>query len=705
MLNKTHTGLIVGLITLLSLASLSIFAQPKPYFYKSPRPSSFEKVLPGISSFNFIVEPKEKVNFIEAYFGEEIKKWMEATRPGIRFGLDYSKPGPEHVYVRYSFSYRTQIANNGVLWWEASNVRILFTVAQIDYEYEFSLPNFSVQGNNFGNHVLYNNMLRHITNHIYTFNSSSTLHLADYRSGYDENKLKSEWRESGCRLYEGIYEDIAPDNGYKNNKYTLALKYVEEKPCLIYLGGAYLFNDWKEGEYKAWLEPTATPSIFKAQWLMSDKTVSSAYVSFEDGAMRTSISATNENNTYIKLFPASTDNINIAGNSASEWSGTGFALKNGHIITNYHVIDGARSIEVHCVDGNASSDYTATVVATDKTNDLAIIKITDSRFHGFATIPYAIKTQVEDVGEDVWVLGYPLTQVLGNEIKLTTGVISSRSGYQGDVSTYQISAPVQPGNSGGPLFDSKGNVVGIINAGVPGADNVGYAIKTSYLKALVDSFSLTSCLPASNTISSLPLKDQVKRVKNFVYLLICSSKPSSQRPMAPSNRDIEQNRPSSREVESPKKPSIGSGVSPQKPSTSQTETSGQRPVRQIDNNGVAITNLVGAKATESRLRITQIRIQSSQTIIDFEYSNEKPDGGYFEYMQIDKAAHIIVDGKTYNLTKVSGIKISPEKTYFSRPNETLSFKAFFPPISKSAQSLSFIESSTSKWQILDVKLQ
>ena len=210
-----------------------------------------------------------------------------------------------------------------------------------------------------------------------------------------------------------------------------------------------------------------------------------------------------------------------------EWSGTGFALKDGYIATNYHVVERANRIWVYGVNGNTASGYTANVVAVDKLNDLAIIRISDSRFSGFGVIPYAIKSQMVDVGEDIWILGYPLTQVLGNEVKLTNGLISSKSGYQGDVATYQISAPVQPGNSGGPLFDSKGNVVGIVNAGVPGAENVGYAIKTSYLRNLADSYSLSTVLPTSGSISSLALKDQVKRVSNYVFMLKCSSKANS----------------------------------------------------------------------------------------------------------------------------------------------------------------------------------
>ena len=219
--------------------------------------------------------------------------------------------------------------------------------------------------------------------------------------------------------------------------------------------------------------------------------------------------------------PSSTDSV------SETWSGTGFALNNGYIVTNAHVVDKAKSILVHGVNGNMSIGLTAEVVAIDKTSDLAIIHITDNAFTGFGEIPYAINNQMAEVGEDVWVLGYPLTQVLGNEIKLTDGIISSRSGYQGDVSTYQISAPLQPGNSGGPLFDSQGNVVGIVNAGIPGAENVGYAIKTTYLQNLAESYSLSPSLPKNNTVSSLVLKEQVKCVKDYVLLLMCLSTNSS----------------------------------------------------------------------------------------------------------------------------------------------------------------------------------
>lgn len=225
---------------------------------------------------------------------------------------------------------------------------------------------------------------------------------------------------------------------------------------------------------------------------------------------------------FIKEYPTTSMYEEAIKSQPSEWTGTGFAIGNSYIITNNHVVGEAKTISVKGVKGDMNTGLTAEVVATDKANDIAIIRINDPSFKGFGTIPYSVQQRMADVGEDVFVLGYPLTQALGNEIKLTNGIVSSRTGFQGDISTYQISAPVQPGNSGGPMFDNKGNVIGIVVAGVPGAENVGYAIKTSYLKILIESAGLNIQFPANNTISTMSLAEKVKRVKNFVFYIECS---------------------------------------------------------------------------------------------------------------------------------------------------------------------------------------
>lgn len=230
-----------------------------------------------------------------------------------------------------------------------------------------------------------------------------------------------------------------------------------------------------------------------------------------------------DNFEFIKSYPTKTmyDNA-IAKRQHSNWSGSSFALGNGYIVTNYHVVEDAKTINVKGIRGDFNNGYSAEVIATDKMNDIAILKINDSQFSGFGTIPYGVSSKMADVGESIFVLGYPLTQTMGDEIKLTDGLISSRTGFQGDIANYQMSAPVQPGNSGGPMFNSKGNVIGIVCAHHAGAENASYAIKISYLKLLIESAGLNITLPNNNTISALSLPEKVKRLKNFVYYIECS---------------------------------------------------------------------------------------------------------------------------------------------------------------------------------------
>jgi S1-C subfamily serine protease len=103
---------------------------------------------------------------------------------------------------------------------------------------------------------------------------------------------------------------------------------------------------------------------------------------------------------------------------------------------------------------------------------------------------------------------------MGDEVKLTNGIISSKTGFQGDVTSYQISVPVQSGNSGGPLFNKQGNLTGIINAKHGGAENITYAIKSSYLLNLLD---LLDYLPTLQKTSSL--SDQTSIIKKFTYII------------------------------------------------------------------------------------------------------------------------------------------------------------------------------------------
>lgn len=233
--------------------------------------------------------------------------------------------------------------------------------------------------------------------------------------------------------------------------------------------------------------------------------------------------------SFIKTYPtdemyveAARKKVQEEVSSPSSWSGTGFAIAQGYIVTNYHVIEDAAKIKVYGVKGNFSAGLSVQIVGADKNNDLALLKIQNPNLSDLGKIPYSITCESADVGEDIYVLGYPLTSTMGDEIKLTTGVISSKTGYQGDISSYQISAPIQPGNSGGPLFDRKGNVIGVVSSKHIGAENVGYAIKASYLKSLIDIYITSNNLRLNNTVSTLSLSDKVKAEKNFIYYIECA---------------------------------------------------------------------------------------------------------------------------------------------------------------------------------------
>lgn len=331
-------------------------------------------------------------------------------------------------------------------------------------------------------------------------------------TGYTKYSLK-EYLEKSKSFNEGIYENAIETPN--SPKYEIGIIKTEDGFTLIYLNGGDK-SIWKEGDVKAYLTKTANPNLFKVKWYLGNKDVNeNLYITFDNAMMKVVWTDGNPEQLYIKLFP-----ISNSGVSNVTSSGTGFALSSdGLIVTNYHVIDGATTIIVKGVNGNFSISYKAKVVVSDKNNDLAIIQIDDNSFTNISKIPYTIKSSSSDVGENVFVLGYPLRASMGDEIKLTNGIISSKTGFQGDITSYQISAPVQPGNSGGPLFDKFGNLIGVINAKHIGAENVSYAIKVSYLRNVIDLLPTTPTLSNSNTLTNLSLSDQVKQLNKFVYII------------------------------------------------------------------------------------------------------------------------------------------------------------------------------------------
>jgi len=112
---------------------------------------------------------------------------------------------------------------------------------------------------------------------------------------------------------------------------------------------------------------------------------------------------------------------------------------------------------------------------------------------------------------EVWYSG------MGKEAKFVDGKISSRTGNNNAINSFQTSIPVQPGNSGGPVFDEKGNLIGIINAKVNQADNVSYAIKLNYVMSLYN--LIDEPTPSQKTIETLSLEEKIKELSKYVVLI------------------------------------------------------------------------------------------------------------------------------------------------------------------------------------------
>lgn len=209
-------------------------------------------------------------------------------------------------------------------------------------------------------------------------------------------------------------------------------------------------------------------------------------------------------------------------NIVGDWTGNGsgfFISEDGLIATNYHVINNSKHIEVSFTRNDIKESYPAKVIFSDEDNDLSIIKIDSPNFTPMDPIPYNFPAKIFDTGTEVFTMGYPILGAMGDEVKFTDGKISSRSGFKGDKRTYQVTAPVQPGNSGGPLFDMKGNLIGVNAAILPHAQNVTYSIKIPYLKELVDKLPGNIKLMDSADCSSLSLVDMIKKFTPYVTLI------------------------------------------------------------------------------------------------------------------------------------------------------------------------------------------
>lgn len=213
-------------------------------------------------------------------------------------------------------------------------------------------------------------------------------------------------------------------------------------------------------------------------------------------------------------------NINSTSNQPkdiSQYSGTGFALSsNGYLVTNYHVVNGADSVYVQNSKGDS---FKAETIYIDPAFDIAVLQITDPTFKNLSPLPYTFKKTNSDLGEDVYTIGYPKDDVVYGK-----GYLSSATGFGGDSIAYQISIPVNPGNSGGPLMDSRGNVIGIVSGKQTQADGAAFAVKSDFLLKAInnipqDSLKQKIVINKKNALVGLNRTQQIKKMQDYIFIV------------------------------------------------------------------------------------------------------------------------------------------------------------------------------------------
>ena len=197
----------------------------------------------------------------------------------------------------------------------------------------------------------------------------------------------------------------------------------------------------------------------------------------------------------------------------SATSGSGFFIsKLGHVLTNQHVVDNCKQVTV---GDNSKKQVTARVLETDRRNDLALLRISSMEMAsaqtktlvaklGLTITPLAsqglLRPESVELGEDVVVAGFPFGNIFSNAVKITKGVVSAKRGAGDDSGQFQIDAAVQPGNSGGPIYDENGSIIGVVVsqlnklkfAKVTGAipENINFGIKASTVRQFLNASGL-----------------------------------------------------------------------------------------------------------------------------------------------------------------------------------------------------------------------
>jgi serine protease Do len=205
--------------------------------------------------------------------------------------------------------------------------------------------------------------------------------------------------------------------------------------------------------------------------------------------------------------------------SPAKIGGTGFLIDGrGYLITSAHVVINADSVYIQNIKGDY---FKVTTLYADKQTDVAILKIEDDRFQTIKNLPYSLQRSGTDLGEDIFTLGFP--RASSAEIVYNRGYLSATTGYNGDTTTYQIAISANPGNSGGPVFNDNGEVIGILSGKQITAEGVVFTSKSknivNALNELKKDHNQHIKVPASSGLRSVNRVQQIKKIEDCMFMV------------------------------------------------------------------------------------------------------------------------------------------------------------------------------------------